>query len=83
LGKNQQNCSGQKNPRYEDYLERNNNAILVTMPKKTTWQEKLHDSKDQPQVELLTGKMAQKWGNGTLGPVNMQGVSRQIDHHHQ
>ncbi len=34
--------------------------------KKATWQEKLNNSKGYPKVEPLTGKMAAKWGTGTL-----------------
>jgi len=34
--------------------------------KKPTWQEKLDDAKGYPKVEKLTGRMAKKWGEGTL-----------------
>jgi len=37
------------------------------MPKKEhTWQEKLNDNKGYPKVRLLNGKMADKWGRGTI-----------------
>ncbi len=37
------------------------------MPKKRpTWQEKLNDNKGLPKVEKLKGRMAKKWGAGTL-----------------
>jgi hypothetical protein len=34
--------------------------------KKSTWQKKLNSTKGYPKVEPLTGKMAAKWGTGTL-----------------
>ncbi len=34
--------------------------------KRATWQEKLNNSKGYPKVEPLTGRMAAKWGTGTL-----------------
>ena len=52
------------------------------MPKKKpTWQEKLHDSKGYPKVEPLTGKMADKWGKGTLvipAPIEVDELMRQV-----
>lgn len=36
------------------------------MAKKKTWQEKLADSKGLPNVVEITGKMAKKWGTGTV-----------------
>jgi hypothetical protein len=34
--------------------------------KKKTWVEKRNDTKDFPRVEKLTGKMTNKWGEGTI-----------------
>ena len=52
------------------------------MPKKKpTWQEKLNDSKGYPKVERLTGRMAQKWGEGTLvipAPVEVDELMRKV-----
>lgn len=37
------------------------------MPKrKKSWTEKLHDSKDLPQVSEITDKMSKRWGTGTV-----------------
>ncbi|MCL4377285.1 MAG: MGMT family protein [Actinobacteria bacterium] len=36
------------------------------MQKKKSWVEKLHDSKDLPKVEEITGKMSTRWGEGTV-----------------
>jgi len=52
------------------------------MPKKKlTWQEKLNDSKGYPKVEELKGKMAEKWGRGTLvipAPVEVDQLMRKV-----
>ena len=34
--------------------------------KKTTWSEKLNDSKGLPKVEKITDKMSKRWGTGTV-----------------
>ena len=34
--------------------------------KKTTWKEKLYDSKDLPKVEKIEGKLSDRWGRGTV-----------------
>jgi len=34
--------------------------------KKTTWVEKLNDSKGLPKVEKITAKMSKRWGTGTV-----------------
>jgi len=34
--------------------------------KKSTWREKLHDSKGHPTVAPVTGKMSKRWGTGTM-----------------
>lgn len=33
---------------------------------KKSWQEKLADSKDLPKVVIITEKMSQRWGTGTV-----------------
>lgn len=38
----------------------------VKTKKKKSWREKLHDSHDLPKVVKITGKMVNKWGEGTL-----------------
>jgi alkylated DNA nucleotide flippase Atl1 len=52
------------------------------MPKKKpTWQEKLNDSKGYPKVEPLTGKMAGKWGTGTLvipAPIEVDELMKKV-----
>jgi alkylated DNA nucleotide flippase Atl1 len=52
------------------------------MPKKKpTWQEKLNDSKGCPKVEELTGKMAKKWGTGTLvipAPIEVDQLMKKV-----
>ena len=34
--------------------------------KSKSWKEKLEDSKGLPKVELITGNMAKRWGEGTV-----------------
>jgi alkylated DNA nucleotide flippase Atl1 len=49
--------------------------------KKPTWSQKLNDSKDYPKVEELTGKMAEKWGTGTLvipAPIEVDQLMRKV-----
>jgi len=52
------------------------------MPKKkTTWQEKLNDSKGYPKVEEIKGKMSKKWGAGTLvipAPIEVDQLMRKV-----
>jgi hypothetical protein len=52
------------------------------MPKKKpTWQEKLNNSKGYPKVEELTGKMAKKWGTGTLvipAPIEVDQLMKKV-----
>lgn len=33
---------------------------------KTSWTEKLHDSRDLPKVETINEKMSKRWGTGTV-----------------
>ena len=52
------------------------------MPKKkTTWQEKLNDSKGYPKVEEIKGKMSKKWGTGTVvipAPIEVDQLMRKV-----
>jgi hypothetical protein len=52
------------------------------MPKKkTTWVEKLHDSKGLPKVEKITDKMSKRWGTGTVvipAPIEVDELMRKV-----
>jgi alkylated DNA nucleotide flippase Atl1 len=51
------------------------------MSKRKTWKEKLHTSNDLPKVEELTGKMAEKWGEGTMiipAPIEVDEVMKKV-----
>ncbi len=49
--------------------------------KKSTWQEKLNDSKGYPKVEEIKGKMSKKWGAGTVvipAPIEVDQLMRKV-----
>jgi alkylated DNA nucleotide flippase Atl1 len=49
--------------------------------KKSTWQEKLNDSKGYPKVEEIKGKMSKKWGTGTVvipAPIEVNQLMRKV-----
>ena len=52
------------------------------MPKKkTTWVEKLNDSKGLPKVEKITEKMSKRWGAGTVvipAPIEVDELMRKV-----
>ena len=52
------------------------------MPKKkTTWVEKLNDSKGLPKVEKITDKMRKRWGTGTVvipAPIEVDEMMRKV-----
>ncbi|MDH5495736.1 MAG: hypothetical protein OEY24_08575, partial [Candidatus Bathyarchaeota archaeon] len=51
------------------------------MPKKKSWSEKLHDSKDLPRVEKITDKMSKRWGTGTVvipAPIEVDEMMRKV-----
>jgi alkylated DNA nucleotide flippase Atl1 len=52
------------------------------MPKKkSTWVEKLNDSKGLPKVEKITDKMSKRWGTGTVvipAPIEVDEVMRKV-----
>jgi hypothetical protein len=48
---------------------------------KTSWREKLADSKDLPKVERITGKMSKRWGTSTFvipAPCEVDALMRTI-----
>jgi len=51
------------------------------MKKKTTWQEKLTNSKDLPRVEKIDEKKSKRWGSGTFvipAPLEVDAIMRQV-----
>lgn len=51
------------------------------MGKRKTAREKLADSKDLPRVEVVTDKMGQKWGSGTVvipAPMEVDAIMRSV-----
>ncbi|MGA2681308.1 MAG: MGMT family protein [Candidatus Bathyarchaeia archaeon] len=49
--------------------------------KRPTWKEKLNNSKGYPKVEPLTGRMAAKWGTGTLvipAPIEVDQLMKKV-----
>ena len=49
--------------------------------KKPTWEEKLNNSKGYPKVEEISGRMAEKWGTGTLvipAPIEVDKLMKQV-----
>jgi len=53
----------------------------LTTKKKTTWVEKLNDSKGLPKVEKITDKMSKRWGTGTVvipAPIEVDEIMRKI-----
>ncbi len=51
------------------------------MKTKKSWKEKLHDSKDLPKVVKLTGKQAEKWGEGTMAipsPLEVDAIMKKV-----
>jgi alkylated DNA nucleotide flippase Atl1 len=51
------------------------------MKKKTSWQEKLADSKDLPRVEKIDEKKSKRWGTGTFvipAPIEVDRIMKKI-----
>ncbi len=51
------------------------------MKKKTSWQEKLADSKDLPRVGKIDGKKSKRWGTGTFvipAPIEVDEIMRKV-----
>ncbi len=49
--------------------------------KRTSWQEKLADSKNLPRVEEITVKMSQRWGTGTFvipAPIEVDEIMARV-----
>jgi alkylated DNA nucleotide flippase Atl1 len=57
-------------------------ALGELMPtKKTTWCQKLNDSKGLPKVEKITDNMSKRWGTGTVvipAPIEVDEMMRKI-----
>ena len=55
--------------------------MSFTPKKKTTWVEKLNDSKGLPKVEKITDKMSKRWGTGTVvipAPIEVDEIMRKV-----
>jgi len=51
------------------------------MKKKTSWQEKLADSKDLPKIEKIDEKKSKRWGTGTFAipaPIEVDAIMKKI-----
>jgi alkylated DNA nucleotide flippase Atl1 len=51
------------------------------MKKKTSWQEKLADSKDLPRVEKIDEKKSKRWGTGTFvipAPIEVDEIMKRV-----
>jgi hypothetical protein len=51
------------------------------MKKKTSWQEKLTDSKDLPRVEKIDEKKSKRWGEGTFvipAPIEVDQIMQKV-----
>ncbi len=49
--------------------------------KRKSWREKLHDNKGLPKVGEITGRMSQRWGEGTMvipAPVEVDALMRRV-----
>jgi hypothetical protein len=49
--------------------------------KRTSWTEKLHNSKDLPQIKEIDKKMSKRWGEGTFvipAPLEVDEIMRSI-----
>ncbi len=49
--------------------------------KKTTWVEKLHDSRDLPKVATINEKMSKRWGTGTVvipAPLEVDALMKRV-----
>jgi alkylated DNA nucleotide flippase Atl1 len=51
------------------------------MGKKTSWQEKLANSKDLPRIEKIDEKKSKRWGTGTYvipAPIEVDAIMRKV-----
>ncbi len=51
------------------------------MYKKKSWKEKLHDNKDFPRIEKISGKLIKQWGEGTVvipRPIEVDELMRKV-----
>lgn len=49
--------------------------------KRKSWNEKLHNSKDLPKVEPITGNMSRRWGEGTVvipAPIEVDEIMNNV-----
>jgi len=49
--------------------------------KRKSWREKLADSKGLPRVEVITERMAARWGKGTIvipAPMEVDGIMKRV-----
>ncbi|MGV3724849.1 MAG: hypothetical protein ACO1SX_28450 [Actinomycetota bacterium] len=49
--------------------------------RKKTWREKLADAKGLPKVEAVSGRMSQRWGEGSVAipaPLEIDALMRQV-----
>lgn len=49
--------------------------------KKTSWVEKLHNSRDLPKVEVIPDRMSKRWGTGTIvipAPLEVDELMRRV-----
>ena len=54
---------------------------MGTSKAKKSWQEKLNSSNGLPKVEVITDKMSQRWGTGTVvipAPVEVDEIMRSV-----
>lgn len=49
--------------------------------RRTSWQEKLKDSKGLPKVSKITGKLSKRWGTGTVAipaPIEVDAMMKKV-----
>lgn len=49
--------------------------------RRTSWQEKLKDSKGLPKVSRITGKLSKRWGTGTVAiptPIEVDAMMKRV-----
>jgi hypothetical protein len=54
---------------------------MQMVKKRTSWVEKLHDSRGLPKVEQITEKMSRRWGTGTVvipAPLEVDALMRRV-----
>ena len=54
---------------------------MIMAKNRTSWVEKLHDSRDLPKVVEITEKMSKRWGTGTVvipAPLEVDALMRRV-----